>query len=238
MKNSIVIPLGSSTNDHIDLRYTLRSIEKNVKNVKNVVIVGDVPEWLCNVDVIGCQDDPDPKWKERNILRKIQVACLSPHVTSDFLFFNDDHFILSEIDATNYPYYNKGKIMNSIKENIGPYRKTMHHTYNFCIRRGFPANNVDTHCPIIYNKEKFLQSFNKVDFLTPWGYGIKTIYCVVNRIKSEYMEDCKFREKTKYEEVVRQSEGRHVISGYDGAAERGLGQYLSELFPDKSHFEI
>lgn len=234
----IVIPLGKSEINHLDLRYCLRSIEANVKNYRDVWIIGELPSWIQNVKNIPYSDADHPKWKEKNIKDKLTAASMNRQITDDFLMFNDDHFILSEIDATNYPYYNKGKIMDSVKGNIGPYRKTMHHTYNFCIRRGFPADNVDTHCPIIYNKEKFLQSFNNVDFLTPWGYGIKTIYCVVNRIKSEYMEDCKFRAKTKYDEVVSRSEGRHVISSYDGALEHGVGQYLDELFPNKSNFEI
>lgn len=238
MKISVVIPLAKSNDDYLELRYTLRSIEKHVKNYKDIWIVGDLPEWIQHVKNIPYSDASHPKWKEKNILDKITAASMNPFVSEDFLMMNDDHFILSEIDALNYPYYNKGKIMDSVKSNFGPYRKTMLHTYNFCVRRGFPKDNVDTHCPIRYNKSNFLQSFNKVDFLTPWGLGIKTVYCTVNRIKSEYMEDNKFRPNAKYETIVEESKGRHVISCYDGAMSNDLGRFMNEKFPNKSKYEI
>lgn len=233
----IVIPLAHSWDGHEDLRYTLRGIEKNVKNFRKIWIVGDLPNWIQNVNHIPFSDADHPKFKEKNIKDKISGACMNPGVSEDFIMFNDDHFIISEIDAEKYPFYNKGSVRNSVLNNYSPYKKTMKHTLDWLLRRGFRDLNADTHCPIIYNKKKFLNSFNNVDFLTPWGYGIKTLYCAVNRIETEYMPDCKFKAKASYEEVVEKSQGRHVISCYDGAINGGFGKFVKELFPNKSCFE-
>lgn len=238
MANSIVIPLTKSEIGYKDLRYALRSIEKNVKNFKNIVIVGEEPKFLKNVDFIPFSDDPDKRWKERNILRKVQAACLSPLVTNNFLFMNDDHFILHEIDATKYPYYFGGTWTISWMKNRGTYRATANHTRRWLENRGFPDNNFDIHCPIIYNKEKFMKSFNEIDFETPYGYGIKTLYCASNRIDGEYMRDMKMKMPYTLQEVKDKVEGRHVVSSTDVAIKYGLGEYLQTMFPEKSRFEV
>lgn len=236
--NDIVIPLGPTMDNHEELRYALRSIEKNVKNYRDIWIIGELPEWITNVKNIPHSDDWHPKWKERNIWKKICAACINREVSDDFTFFNDDHFILSEIDATDYPYYYKGSVSKSIRENRSVYRKTMTHTVNFLLSRGFQNRNADTHCPIIYNKKKFLNSFNHTDFNTPYGYGIKSIYCAVNRVDMVLYPDCKIKEKETYDEVVKKAEGRHVISCYDGAMQIGFGEFIREMFPEPSKYEL
>lgn len=238
MSNSIVIPLGKSRIGHLDLRYALRSIEKHVKNVKNIVIVGDAPSWIKNVDVIGCSDDPSPSKKEKNIWNKVRVACLNSTVTGDFMFSNDDIIFLKDIDATDYPYYYSDTTTNRWIKNTTAYKKTVNHTRKLLDIRGFSDNYFDCHCPIIYNKEKFLNSFGSIDFSVPYGYCIKTIYCAVNRIDGEYMQDLKMSKKYSLSEVRMKCDGRHVISFTDAPLKAGLLEYLEEKFPDKSIYEL
>ena len=46
----VVIPLGTGSRwQDNELRYCLRSIEKNLSGVNEVVIVGEKPKWLTNV---------------------------------------------------------------------------------------------------------------------------------------------------------------------------------------------
>lgn len=236
-KNDIIIPLGKSELNHLDLRYALRAVEKNVKNFRDVWILGDLPKWIKNVRQLNVSDFPEPCWKERNIYRKIKAACLNQDISEDMFFMNDDHFILQPVDATDYPFYYKGSVTNSWIKNRSDYRKTMNHTRKYLEIRGFDDKNYDTHTPIIYNKQKFLTSFNEVNWETPWGYGIKTLYCSVNRVKGVFMEDMKLKKKYTYEEVKKMASGRQVISCTDAPLKYGLADYLEEKFPDKSIFE-
>jgi len=236
-QNDIIIPLGPSKIGHLDLRYCLRSIEKNVKNYRDIWIIGDLPKWIKNVKHLGVSDDPDPKYKERNIWRKIKAACLNPEISDDMFFFNDDFAILDKIDATNYPFYYKGTVTDSWIKNRSHYRATANHTRRYLEQRGFEDFNFDTHCPIIYNKKKFLTSFTDINWETAYGYLIKTHYCAVNRVKGEYMPDLKLKKKHTYEEVAELVKGRHVVSCTDVPIKYGLADYLEELFPDKSKYE-
>lgn len=236
-QNDIIIPLGPSKIDHLDLKFALRSIEKNVKNYGDIWIIGDLPKWITGVNHLGVSDDPDPRFKEFNIHRKIKSACINRGISEDMLMINDDHFLLEEIDATSYPFYYKGTVTDSWIKNRSDYRKTMNHTRRYLMDRGFDDKNFDTHTPIIYNKKKYLTSFNEINWGTPWGYGIKTLYCSVNRIKGEYMPDLKLKKKHTYEEVKELTKGRHVVSCTDVPMKYGLADYLEELFPEKSIYE-
>lgn len=236
----IVIPLGKSRNDFLDLRYCLRSIEKYVYGYDEIVIVGEKPSWIQGVVHIPCSDDREPKWKERNILRKFQAACVSKNVSEDFAAWNDDYVILSDIDLKKYPFYYKGTCRGAYDINKGnDYRRTMYHTMTFLENRGFKDYNFDGHCPIVYNKKRFLTTFdnNDVNFNTPFGYGIKTIYACCNGFKPVYMEDVKFQKSISRDEIISRMEGRHVISFNDGPLRTELGQILEEMFPNKSTYE-
>lgn len=234
----IVIPLGKSKIKHLDLRYCLRSIEANVKNYRDVWIIGDLPSWIRNVKHIGYSDDPDKRYKERNILRKFQAASLNHNVSEKFLATNDDIFFLDEVDAENYPYFYGGTWTESWINNKSTYRATANHTLRWLEARGFSDNNFDCHCPILYDKAKFLKSFNDFDFDTAYGYGIKTLYCAVNRIKGEHMPDLKLKKKYTLREVEMRCQGRHVVSCTDVPIKYALGDYLHEMFPKKSKFEV
>jgi hypothetical protein len=237
MKTTIVIPLGPNKNDSLDLRYCLRAIERYAKNVKNILIVGDMPDWATGLDWLPHSDDPEPKWKERNIWRKICAASLSDKVTDTFCMFNDDHFLLSKTDISVYPYYYKGTCERSSMINSGPYRKTMAHTRTFLRSRGFEDRNADAHCPILYNKEDFLRTFPPKLWDTPWGYGIKSMYCAINRKETIYMNDAKISHRKGIQDIEMIVQGRHIVSSTDRAMESFFREWIDKKFPDLSSFE-
>ena len=110
----VVIPLGKTRTDYLDLRYCLRSLEKFGKGLGNIFLVGEKPNWIAKVYWVAGSDDRDEKWKERNIWRKIKRACLLQQLSENFIMFNDDHILIEEVDLENYPYYYKGTCYGSM----------------------------------------------------------------------------------------------------------------------------
>src|SRR5688500_2320198 len=114
MKTSIVIPLAAngfgSRNNDIELRYCLRSIETHLSGYGDIFLIVHKPKWVKNVMHIPAEDEQRTWWKERNIYRKILLACEDPRVSDDFLFMNDDHYLLSDFVAGEFPYYREGTI--------------------------------------------------------------------------------------------------------------------------------
>ena len=54
-KVDIIIPLGNGSKSNNDeLKILLRSLEKNGRNFRNIIVVtAEPPPWLCNVKVIS-----------------------------------------------------------------------------------------------------------------------------------------------------------------------------------------
>jgi hypothetical protein len=84
--------------DTWELEQSIRLLRKFTR-VRNIYIIGDSPNIPETIHVPFIQEDA----KEINIWKKTLAACLIADVSEDFLFMNDDHFIMREmIEIPNY----------------------------------------------------------------------------------------------------------------------------------------
>lgn len=240
---SILIPLnnGSRHND-IEIKFCLRSIAKYLSGVKNVIIIGEKPAFLNYEQIthISHEDDPDNKQRAHNIYRKIIAGIENvSDLTENFLFFNDDHFLLTNFEADKFPYLHRGEIQT---HRIGnePQRIQMENTVNH-----FPRNvllyDFDLHCPVVYNKQMFEEIFYGLEW-PEYGYGIKSMYCnsMVDHINwGRQCEDLKFKETFTKQFIYEALEGRDWFSTGDKCLKAGgMQQVLSELYNVKSRYEV
>jgi len=238
MKTSIVIPLasngfGSRWND-TELRYCLRGIEKYLTGYGDIFIIGKAPAWCRNVIEISAEDDDKTYWKERNIYRKILKACGDDRVTEDFLFMNDDHFLLAPFEASKFPNYYEGFLGDQMGR-IDQYGNTVRNTSEIIHEYSL---YFDIHVPIVYNKELFEKVFERVDWGRKYGYCIKSVYCVYAAARGEYYPDLKIRTIMPSQKIMEMIKGRLFFSMDNRAREGGMGAVLQELFPKKSKWEI
>jgi len=234
----LVIPLGrGGTVEDIELRYCLRSVEKHIKNVRNVVIVGFKPDWIKGIIHLPTEDDH--ACKETNIYRKVLLACQDPDITEDFLFFNDDHFILQDFDADNFPFFYKGDLLFVLKH-LPPYNK-----YSTCVHKtayklkelGLETKNFDTHTPILYNKQKFIEVMTQHDWAPRFGYVVKSLYANQLKIEGVKEPDCKMNDFPSIESFYERIKERKVFSIGGGALCDGLKYVWDELYPIPSRWE-
>lgn len=232
----IVIPLGNGSYWHNnEIMYCLRGIEKYVKNYRHIYIIGNKPEWITGVQEYH---RPDPFNHERNIYEKIKFACELPEISDRFLFMNDDHFLLSEIDANIYPYYYRLTLDEKISARTRPdgYRKSMENTRS--ILTSDRQKYFDIHTPIVYDKKLFLEVNAEVNWARPMGYVIKSLYCNKIGIDGMEMRDLKLKGPMKYGELRRKIQGRHVFSISDSAINKDFECLMSELYPNPSKYEV
>lgn len=227
----VIIPYNDrSTQKHLELKMALRSIEKHLNGIRNVFIIGHKPDFLTNVIHIPFEDDPRNRFRDRNICNKIIAACKDRRVSDDFIMVHDDHFLLEDFDAGAFPYYHCGPMVPG----QGQYAHTKENTISVLGE----CNNYDTHCPIVFNKHKFMNTVAKVDWTKWYGYCLKTLYCVLNGIEGEYMEDSKIRLPLRYEEIIYQIRGRKWFSIGDRCfVENGMKRVLEDLYSNKSIYE-
>lgn len=234
----ICIPLNNrSTQKNLELRYCLRSIEKHLRGVGEVFIIGYCPEWVQNVTHIPFDEDPRNRFRDRNIMNKMLASCKNERVSDDFLMVHDDHFLLANYEAGAFPYYHMGPMV----PNTGQYAETKRNTILTLSGKDDITqviNNYDCHCPILFDKERFIK-VTQVDWSKWYGYCLKTLYCVMNGIMGEYMDDIKIRMPLKADEIKQAIAGRSWFSIGDRCwTEGGMKEVLQTLYPNKSKYEL
>lgn len=238
MKTSIVIPLGIGSHwDNTEIRYCLRSVEKHLTGYGDVFIVGDLPYWMQNVIHIPFKEQSTQCYdKERNIYTKIKAAIADDRVSDDFLFMNDDHFLLQDYEAGKFPYYCQGWLSEFMT--VTDYKTTISNTSELLWPLGYDCLYFDIHCPILYNKEKLTWCLSDIDWAKPFGFCIKTVYGnSVEGLKALEYPDLKINEVYSADQIRKLIAGRPWYSIGDRAREGGLLKVLQELYPHKSKYE-
>ena len=85
---------GSGWSDN-EIRFSLRSIFKNLTNIGQIFIVGEKPAGLKGFIHVEHPDEFSSTNADGNIIRKVLRACQDPRVSEKFLFINDDHIIIN-----------------------------------------------------------------------------------------------------------------------------------------------
>lgn len=237
MNTSIVIPLGTGSRwNDTELRYCLRSIEKHLTGYGDIFIIGEKPDWLRNVVHVPFADQGDKTYdKELNIYSKIMAAIADDRVTDDFLFMNDDHFLLQGYEAGKFPYYCHGWLNDFMI--TSDYKHTVTNTANlFSLIPDILY--FDVHAPVLYNKAIFAATFAGLDWSKWFGYCIKTVYAnnVIGLTAIEY-PDLKISEAYPASKIHKLLSGRAWFSIHDRAFNGGVRQVLQELYPKKSKYE-
>lgn len=220
-------------NDSIELKYALRSFEKYMK-YDNLILIGiDRPDWLANFNHIPFRDDPQPAFREANIFLKLKYYIDKFSNGEEFIFANDDQYLLTEWDGLP-PYPNKGTLYaNKIcRLSNDPYKTTIQNTIQLL---GGTAHNLDVHAPMCMDPYIFNLMFDQVKWATPYGYLLKSIYG--HRHETYDSDDLKFNKPTH---LMQPSslQGYDFFSTNNPAITAETIPFFETLYPVKSRHEI
>lgn len=214
-----------------ELRYSLRSIEKHLSGVGSVYLIGEKPEWIKNVHHIPFEDKK-AVCKQSNIMRKIYEGTKQSGLSSDFIFMNDDHYLLQNFDVSEMKFWYDGLMSEKFKRcNYVKYANCIGHV----IDEVGDGNYFDVHTPIVYNRTLFRDVMDRFDWSMENTYVIKSLYCNWLGIPGEYLKD----NKTDFHEWkagVKHNEDKLWYSSPEVAGS-GVQNYLAKTFPEKSGFE-
>lgn len=216
----VAIPLATQT-QYSELKYALRSIEKNLPEMEVVIIGAHIPDWLHNITQIIIPDIPGRK--QLTIRRKIFAALT---YSDRILFSNDDIYFLKPVNPETLPYYTKTITLTKETEGgVRPLRKTLE-------AMGKPINHYDCHYPIVYERTKFceLEMF-------PADCIIKSMYGNYHELPPEPIQDCKIDRKATPEMI------RSMVKYFPCLSTGPIGlpsvlKVLEEIFPNKSKYEL
>lgn len=176
-----------------ELRYSIRSVVAHMPHNK-ILVVGGKPDWYTGpflpVDTfIGNRKSTNKYENAKNNIRQIID---STAVADEFIFMNDDFYIMKPFDKI--PYYHGGLFEDKIKQfklysRDSEYTKMLTRTQSVLNGMGI-ADPLDytLHVPITYHKHKLAQ-------VLPYPGSIRTLYGNIHKVGGKHMEDVKVHPK-------------------------------------------
>ncbi len=226
----IVYVVGPGEQNH-ELRFSLRSL-RNLPHDK-VWIAGHIPKWVVGVGRIPTVQKGS-KWA--NAYGNIKAACLHPEVAEEFVYFNDDFFVLRPIDAM--PVYHRGPLRPLVdlqrRKRVGEsYAGGRAGTYRLLASLGYanPIAYEPIHVPMPFQKAKLLETLGAGADVPALHY--RTLYGNQHAIGGQPYPNVKISDTQK-----RPSQDWGFVSTSARSFDRGrVGQMLRALFPDPSPYE-
>ena len=182
----VVYPLGSgSAWDNNELRYSLRSLEKNLLDLGRVFVVGQRPDWLVEAMHIP-MEDVHRKNKDANLIDKVLAACRAG-VSDRFVRLSDDQCLLQPRSSGQMQAYHLGPLDQKPASfwGVGRWKRRLRRTYALLLHEGLPTLHYDSHIPMVYQRDRFVEVMTRwpLRSQTPpgrkgnWPGGSNTLVC-------------------------------------------------------------
>lgn len=163
-----------------DLKYSLRSLDKYGKGYDRVFIIGGRPDFLDYSKVIHSDYTDNNRFGCINVFKKLIFISKQTDISEDFILFNDDFYLLKEIDLSNIPYYYKRREIALFYKSNNTYNEMAKRTREFLLKNNKSIYDFKLHYPIIYNKNKLVELMplfeNSLRF-SDLGLSIRDLYC-------------------------------------------------------------
>jgi len=238
-----------------EIRFSIRSFVKHFNDLRNVVVVGELPNFLRGVIHIPYPDKKNVN-KDCRMMLKILAACKDSRVSENFILCTDDTVLLKDLNFEDFTGWHEGKIMYNAEkdhaEHKGPIRNGnikkisrwfdfVYNTGNELKKRGLPENNYDrAHAPQPINKKEFIQVMNEWDMVNN-NYTVSNIYNNSSKIfkgKNIKGKNIKVYGPPNAEDLKTLTEGKIYMNYSDPAINEEMKAFLHHRFPDSSAYEI
>lgn len=215
-----------------ELRYSLRSVEKNFPHEK-IWIYGGKPDYIIPdkyVPMVQCQVT---KWA--NVKMLLLSACENDNITEDFYLFNDDFFVMHPVEQVLPPFYDGTlaeriiEIENRSNYTATSYTRQLRQLLSLLISLNCGRLNYAVHMPMLINRKKALDVLNEF----PETPMFRALYGNYYNLGGEERKDTKyFTFKKEPDKEVQ------FISTTDICFNVGLaGEYIRESFPEPCKYE-
>lgn len=230
-KLDVVYFVKDGAND--ELRYSLRSVEKNL-NHRKVWIYGGKPANIQPDEYVHIIQNTRIGTKWDRVRKMMREVCLNSKITEDFILFNDDFYVLKNTEEIRPEY--RGSLSDHIitlesayNDRPTEYSLELRKAYRKLKDLGLPTFSYELHTPIIFNRHKLLEIMGAF----PDTHCTRTLYGNYYQIGGEQVEDVKI-----YANGQDINKEARFLSSEDSVFESsGVKKCLDEKFPTKSRFE-
>lgn len=144
-----------------ELRYSLRSIEKNMSH-GDVWFYGGIPNGFVPDHAVRYHQKGVTKWDR--VRSTLLAICNNENVPARFWLFNDDFYVLQRMNSTK-PIYNKtlrDHYEHVEKKHGGrtAYSKALRYCEAVLLEKELPTLDYAVHMPMLIDKNKALETLN------------------------------------------------------------------------------
>jgi hypothetical protein len=204
-----------------ELRYSIRSLEKNLPNV-NVWVVGGKPDWYTGNFIpveMNC------KTKFENVKKQFAEIVNSTDIEEEFVLMNDDFFVLTKMDSV--PVLHGGLLSDKYHEHKrlagpGTYTDQLFETYKNLVSLNIEEPlNYELHVPMTMTK-------TGLGHVLDMPGMVRSAYGNIFNVGGEYSEDPKIVRRAW---EIKNNNGMFVSTldtTFTGAKDHLLGKMFSE----------
>lgn len=222
-----------------ELRYSLRSVEKNWSQHGNIWFFGGCPKDLSPDFWVPVDMILPGKWE--NTHRQMRIICECDEITDDFWFFNDDFFVMKPTTEDLPQQYN-GTLQDVIRE-VESYSKdesTMYWTNQLRVlidwagHEGCGTVNYEVHKPMLINRKKMLDVMDKY----PDVLFTRSLYGNYYKIGGEDTGDIMIKHPDDWIGWVKKQSPMFLSTTEESFADGEIGEYIRSRFPNPSRWEV
>ncbi|WP_432111370.1 hypothetical protein [Streptomyces sp. YPW6] len=213
-----------------ELRYSLRSLAAHFPHEK-VWIAGHRPSWVS--DTVGHIPASQARSRFLNSTGNMRAACEHPEVAEEFVYFNDDFFVMEPVDEV--PVVHRGTIDEvAAVTRSSLYRRGGQATQLLMKRLGLaddgPLLSYEVHAPMTVGKARMLEVLAK-------GAGLpvlhkRSLYGNYWRLGGEQITDVKVHNRDD-----GLPPGPFASTSDDAFAHGRAGELIRAAFPDPCRYE-
>lgn len=210
--------------DNEELRYSIRSVDKNLTH-NNIWLIGSKPSWYLGNYI----EVKDKSIKLENIRNCLSIIPTIGAISDDFILMNDDFYILKPMGIV--PTYNGGLLDDKIARYVAQYGSTRYTRVLAEASKQLKKQGIkepldyDIHTPMIMNKHKLKE-------VVQMNLAPRSTYGNIFNIGGIKINDVKVY---KYNNTINLSHG--VLSTEDNSF-RLVKEKLSKYFEFSSKYEI
>lgn len=238
----LVYVLGSGTAwRNNEIRYSLRSVEKNLTNYRNIFVVGENPGFTQNIIHIPFPDMYGQLNADGNMIEKVLAACNHPMLSDNFVYMNDDAYFIKPLDATAITPFHKGDL-NSLPASFWAethWRKRLYNTLITLQAYGLTTLHFDHHAPVIFNKAAFVETMQQFNYAHDIGLNIKSLYGNINTPFAPMLshEKVKVFSKMSLAQIESLTANATYLAINDAGINSALKVFMQQSFPEQCRYE-
>lgn len=218
-----------------ELKYSLRSLV-NIPHDK-VYFVGGCPSWAKNIVHIPTEQT-GTKWQ--NVPRNLIAVCEDIRVSDDFIYFNDDFFVLQKVKNPKKELNLYKSTITSVLDRLGKkhpiptnYMAGMAQTQALLRDLGKAEPLCyELHVPFVFNKDNYLRMFDIDEVFNIDVLHYRSLYGNLYLTGGKDMPDVKVGSRSVFSGPTG-----HFLS-CSNASFPLVKPFLERTFPDKCAYEI